>query len=77
MNPQPDQIWRHYKGGVYEIVCLALLEKNRELLVVYKDIHSGAIWARPFRGPKGFATPHDNVAGGLHPRFTLVSGRGL
>ena len=77
MVPQPGQIWRHYKGGVYEIICMAALERNREQLVVYKDIHSQHIWARPLHGPKGFATPHDNEAGGLRPRFTLVSNRGL
>lgn len=39
--------YRHYKGGVYEIVCEALLESDPNItLMIYKS-EEGLIWARP------------------------------
>ncbi len=39
--------YRHYKGGIYELVCEAMLEANPDvILMVYKS-EEGLIWARP------------------------------
>lgn len=39
--------YRHYKGGVYEIICTATLESDRDVqMVVYKE-ENGMIWTRP------------------------------
>lgn len=39
--------YRHYKGGIYEIVCEAKLEADPNVtLVIYKS-DEGMIWARP------------------------------
>ncbi len=39
--------YRHYKGGIYELVCEAMLEASPDvILMVYKS-EEGLIWARP------------------------------
>lgn len=38
---------RHYKGGIYEIVCEARLESDPDVIMnVYKSAE-GLIWTRP------------------------------
>ena len=38
--------YRHYKGGIYEIICEAKLEADPEvIMIVYKAV-DGAIWTR-------------------------------
>ena len=42
------ELYRHEKtGGVYEVICNATAEATGELLVVYRNIETGARWARP------------------------------
>jgi hypothetical protein len=38
--------FRHYKGGVYEVVCEATLEADHTAVVVYRG-QDGKIWVRP------------------------------
>ena len=37
--------YRHYKGGIYELVCEARLEADHTPVIVYRD-EGGAIWMR-------------------------------
>lgn len=46
--PLPNEIWQHYKGGVYEIVSLATHTESEEPMVVYKSIPFGTVYVRPF-----------------------------
>jgi hypothetical protein len=39
--------YRHYKGGIYEIICEAHLESNPEILMMIYKAHDGLIWTRP------------------------------
>jgi hypothetical protein len=39
--------YRHYKGGVYELVCEATLEDNHVPMIVYRAVADGAVWVRP------------------------------
>jgi hypothetical protein len=39
--------YRHYKGGIYEIVCEALLESDPNVTMVIYKAEEGLIWARP------------------------------
>ncbi len=39
--------YRHYKGGIYEIVCEALLESDPTVTLMIYRSHNGSIWARP------------------------------
>lgn len=38
--------YRHYKGGIYELVCEAVLEADHTPVMVYRG-RDGAVWVRP------------------------------
>jgi len=64
-KPKTGEIWRHYKGGEYTIICCAEMEATREIMVVYQSA-DGNRWIRPI------ARWHDIVANGRY-RFERVS----
>jgi hypothetical protein len=40
--------YRHYKGGEYEVIDVAIHSETEELLVVYRPLYGeGRLWARP------------------------------
>lgn len=39
-------IWRHYKGGIYNLIGIGKHTETREELVFYEDTE-GRLWARP------------------------------
>ena len=40
--------YRHYKGGLYELVCEAKLEADPSVtMMVYRSLADGMIWTRP------------------------------
>ena len=43
---EKDQIYTHYKGVDYKIICLAEHTDNQEKLVIYQSLKTGLIWAR-------------------------------
>jgi hypothetical protein len=53
MEIKPGQMWRHYKGGTYEIVGIAIHSETLEEMVIYKmlydsaDYKKGTVWVRP------------------------------
>ena len=60
----PGQRYRHYKGGLYEIIELAKLEATGDAMVVYRVVGSQRLpWVRPAR-------EFDEQVGD-RPRFTL------
>ncbi len=38
--------YKHYKGGIYELVCEATMEADRTPIIVYRA-SDGSIWCRP------------------------------
>ena len=38
--------YKHYKGGIYELVCEATLESDLTAMIVYRA-DDGSIWTRP------------------------------
>ena len=56
--------YRHYKGGVYEVVCEAVLEADHTAVVVYRG-EDGKTWVRPRDAFFGFV----DVDGACLPRF--------
>jgi hypothetical protein len=38
--------YRHYKGGIYELVCEAVLEADHMPVIVYRG-QDGKTWVRP------------------------------
>lgn len=59
--------YRHYKGGLYEFVCLATLESDLSAMVVYRAA-DGSTWTRP----KDVFFELVEVDGALVPRFAPV-----
>ncbi|MCX7220393.1 MAG: DUF1653 domain-containing protein [Burkholderiales bacterium] len=40
------QLYRHYKGSIYELVCEATQESDLTPVIVYRS-HNGSVWTRP------------------------------
>lgn len=40
-------LYRHYKGGLYEVLHMARHSETEELLVVYRSLSEGSVWVRP------------------------------
>ncbi len=47
MMPQPGQLYKHYKGSVYQILYLGLHTETLEEMVVYKAVDKDQVWVRP------------------------------
>lgn len=45
--PDPNSLWRHYKGGLYEIMYLSKHTETDEILVNMKSLHFGSYHSRP------------------------------
>jgi hypothetical protein len=60
--------YRHYKGGLYELVCEATLEADLTPMIIYRAA-DGSIWARP----KAVFFELVEVDGLMVPRFAPVS----
>ncbi|BBI99462.1 hypothetical protein FGKAn22_11550 [Ferrigenium kumadai] len=39
--------YRHYKGGIYEIICEARLESDPNVMMIVYKSEDGLIWTRP------------------------------
>jgi hypothetical protein len=48
--------YRHYKGGIYELVCEAILEADHAPVVVYRG-QDGTTWVRPRESFFGMVEP--------------------
>lgn len=45
-RPADRQKFRHYKGGLYEIVATGFLEESEEPCVIYRSLKKNIIWVR-------------------------------
>lgn len=41
-------IYRHFKGGLYRVLCIALHTETQEELVVYQSLANDKLFARPY-----------------------------
>lgn len=42
------KIYKHYKGNLYKVLCIANHSENLEKMVVYQALYgNGEIWVRP------------------------------
>jgi hypothetical protein len=48
MNEPTPGRYRHYKGGLYEVIGIARHSETQEELVVYRPLYGdGGLWVRP------------------------------
>lgn len=45
--PKPKMRYRHYKGGLYEVITMATHSETGEPMVVYKSTLFGSVYTRP------------------------------
>lgn len=68
--PQEGEAWRHYKGGLYQIIGIGQQEADDSPVVVYKSLKDSKIYTRPvnefmealeagYRFKKEYTTPSD------------------
>ncbi|MFO0577477.1 MAG: DUF1653 domain-containing protein [Polyangia bacterium] len=70
LPPLPTGIYRHYKGGRYEVYGVARHSETLEPVVVYRPLYGeGALWVRPF----AMFTGQVELGGERRPRFALES----
>ena len=49
-QPAAGELWQHYKGGKYRIVCIAHQEDGKRYQVVYRStLFPENIWCRPLK----------------------------
>lgn len=68
-------LYKHHKGGLYHLVCVARHTETGEPMAVYvslSDAHEKGWHARPMRGPAGFDEFVAWPDGLDRPRFTEV-----
>jgi len=46
LPPEPG-VYRHYKGGLYSVICVGRHSETEEWLVTYRAEASGTYWVRP------------------------------
>lgn len=64
-----NEKYKHFKGGLYEMVCEAMDSENQEDLIVYKSLKDGKVWVRP----KKMFFEQVEVSGKVVPRFERLS----
>lgn len=69
-HPRAGHIYSHFKGGLYKIMAVARHSENEELLVVYRALRGGKMWARPLEMFNDAAPPSGKL---LRLRFTLLT----
>jgi hypothetical protein len=43
----PPGLYRHYKGGLYEVICLARHSETEDVVIVYREFLGRQAWVRP------------------------------
>lgn len=67
MELKPHDKLKHFKGSIYEVICVGKHTETMEEMVVYT--HDGDIWIRPlsmFDDTDDISTRPDNVTGQIH-----------
>lgn len=67
----PTGRYRHYKGGLYEVIGAARHSETHEPLVVYRPLYNDSGW---WVRPHAMFFEEVDVAGVRQPRFARVEG---
>ncbi|MCR4990750.1 MAG: DUF1653 domain-containing protein [Lachnospiraceae bacterium] len=77
MNIYPGQIYRHFKGNKYEVICVARHTESEEELVVYRSVNNpNAIYARPLMMFTSKVDIDKYPDAGQEYRFQIADGTG-
>jgi hypothetical protein len=61
--------YRHYKGGEYQVIEVAIHSETEELLVIYRPLYGeGRLWARPLE----MFLEAVEIDGEQVPRFAMI-----
>ncbi|MBU2562067.1 MAG: DUF1653 domain-containing protein [Nanoarchaeota archaeon] len=60
--------YRHFKGGVYEVLDTAVHTETGETLVIYQSLENNKVWARPLKNFLEEINKKDYQG----PRFTFI-----
>jgi len=44
----PGNVYKHYKGGIYKVIGVAMHTEQMYPIVVYRNINEQQLWARPY-----------------------------
>lgn len=47
LTPKKGEIYRHFKGNLYEVLAVAMHTETEEMMVVYQEVDGEKIYARP------------------------------
>lgn len=74
--PNPHELYRHYKGGEYVVLSVAIHTETKEKMVVYMSLTYGTIWTRPLVIWNQFVTTDEGKpTERLQPRFIKIERR--
>ena len=66
-------IYKHYKGNMYEVLCVANHSETLEKMVVYKALYGdGDVWVRPVE----MWNETVEINGQIQKRFILLEEKG-
>lgn len=68
--PEINGIYKHYKGGKYQVITLATHSETSEPMVVYKSLLFGSVYCRPL---SIFTDTVQVAKNDKRSRFTLIS----
>ncbi len=60
--------YRHYKGGIYEVIGVAKHSETLEEMAVYRHDDDGSLWVRPLT----MFTEDVTIDGKKQPRFEKI-----
>lgn len=62
-------LYRHFKGGLYEVLDCVINSENLESMVLYRPVGSPTLWVRPYT----MFFEEVERDGKCTPRFSFVS----
>jgi len=61
-------LYRHFKGGLYEVIGIARHSETLEELVIYKSLKDQSLWVRPL----SMWNERIEKEGKIYVRFTYI-----